>query len=198
MACQSTAPRNGCLFDEVCTGTVKSYACDYLIDITSTTSREGHALTPTIREAETMLLNHIDSCLRTIVANMQRPVERFYIGKTHVGQLRGKPFNHMNASTWKLDSGINSRCSDHMRAGYGRDGLVVLTVVTEQAIHPDVRRNKPHFNHEDYAFALQSRLVQDCMTDPRLYNERVDRGKREPATCVGYPLYMSFKVSQFI
>ena len=191
----SGAPRHGCMFKELSMGTVQSYATDALIDITRIT-KDGHTRTPTIREAEDMLLTHIDGCLRTIIADRQRPVERFYIGKTHVGQLRDRQFNHMSSSSWKLDGGINGRCSDHIRAGHGRDGLVVLTVVTADAIHAETRNNKPRFNHEEYASALLCRLVQDCMTDSRLHNERAELGtRRDTAMAIGYPLYMSFKVS---
>lgn len=67
-------------------------------------------------------------------------------------------------------------------------------MVTREAIHPDVRTYKPDFHQEDYALALEGRLIQDCMTDPRLYNKTLEHGGRDKTPSIGYPLYMAFKV----
>ena len=187
---EALTTRGGCSFDELCNGSVQSYACDNVIDITS--KRDGS--TPTVREAEQMLLDHVDRCVRSIETERGCQLEHFYIGKTHVRQRKGRRFDHMNKDTWKLDGGINSRCRCHREGGYGRDGLVVLTVVTREAIHPDVRRNKPDFHQEDYALVLEGRLIQDCMTDTRLYNQTLEPGGRDKTPSIGYPLYMAFKV----
>ena len=189
----SVASATGCSFDELCRGCLQSYACDNLINITRT--RDG-TRTPTIREAEEMLLEHLDRCVQSIQTERECQLECFYIGKTHVRKRKRKngTFDHMNRTTWRLDDGINSRFRCHKDAGYGRDGLVVLTVVTREAIHPDVRRNKPDFHQEDYALALEGRLIQDCMTDPRLVNNSLEPGGRDKTPSIGYPLYMAFKV----
>ena len=186
----STTTRGGCSFEELCNGSLQGYAGDNLIDITIT--RDGRV--PTIREAEQMLLEHLDNCVRSIETERDCQLEYFYIGKTHVRRMRNRTFNHMDRNTWKLDGGINSRCKTHKEGDYGRDGLVVLTVVTREAIHPDVRRNKPDFHQEDYALALEGRLIQDCMTDSRLYNRTLEPGGRDKTPSIGYPLYMAFKV----
>ena len=182
--------RGGCSFDELCNGSVKYYACDNVIDITKVT----------VQEAEQMLLDHLYSCIQSIETERGLKVEKVYIGKTYVRQKKDSHrrrvrFDHMNSSTWKLDDGINGRWKDHKREDYGRDGLVVLTVVTREAIHPDIQENNPDFHHEDYALALESRLIQDCMMDPRLYNKTLEPGKRDSSTSIGYALYMAFKVS---
>ena len=186
----SATTRGGCTFDELCNGSAQSYACDNLIDITKT--RDGRV--PTVREAEQMLLEHLDNCVRSIQTERDCKLEYFYIGKTHVRRMKNRTFDHMNKATWKLDGGINSRWKTHRDGGYGRDGLIVLTVVTREAIHPDVRRNKPDFHQEDYALALEGRLIQDCMTDSRLYNKTLEPGGRDRTPSIGYPLYMAFKV----
>ena len=182
----SSATTQGfCTFNNLCNGSTQSYACDNLIDIT----RNGEGCT--IREAEKLLLDHIKDCVQSIETERGRKLKYFYIGKTHVRRRKDREFDHMNPATWKLDNGINSRCRAHKREGYGRDGLVVLTVVTKEAIPSDVRQN---FHHEDYALALESRLIQDyIMTDPKLYNKNWEPGRRNK-TSTGYPLYMAFKV----
>ena len=180
----------GCAFEQLCKGSVQSYACDNLIDIT--VNNKGH--TPTIRETEQMLLKHVKECIQSIETERRSKLEYFYFGKTHVKQRKGSYFDHMNHNTWRLDDGINGRFREHSRCGYGRDGLVVLTVVTREAIHPKICSNKPNFHQEDYALALENRLIQDFLSDPRLYNDTLEPGRRVSCPAVGYPLYMAFKV----
>ena len=182
----SLSTSGGCSFDQLCNGSLQSYACDNLIDITRT--RDGH--TPTIREAEEMLLEHVHSCIQSIETERGCKLESYYIGKTHVRKRKKRTFNHMNRTTWRLDGGINNRFRCHKDKGYGRDGLVVLTVVTREAIHPD----EPYFHQEDYALALERRLIQDCMTDSMLANKGLEQGRRDRTPSAGYPLYMAFKV----
>ena len=127
-------------------------------------------------------------------------MEKFYIGKTHVRQKSGGHggkvnFDHMRSGTWRVDNGINDRWKDHKLTDYGRDGLVVLTVVTKEAIHPDIQENNPDFHQEKYALVLESRLIQDCMIDSRLENKTLEPGKRDSARSIGYALYIAFKVS---
>ena len=187
----STTTRGGCTYDELCNGSVQSYACDHVIDITKT--RDGRI--PTIEEAMKMLLEHVDKCVESIEIGRDCKVERFYIGKSHVRKRARSTFDHMKRTTWKLDNGINSRFVAHSRTDYGCDGLVVLTVVTREAIDPDIRRNKPKLHQEDYALALESRLIQEYMrTDSRLANDTVATGRRDKTASIGYPLYLAFKV----
>ena len=142
-----------------------------------------------------MLLKHLYNCVQRIEKEGSCKLEYFYIGKTHVRKRKNAPsFDHMNRATWNLAGGINGRWRSHRDTEYGRDGLVVLTVITKQAIHPDVCRNKPKFHQEDYALALEGRLIQDCLGDPRLYNETLERGRRDRNRSIGYALYMAFKV----
>ena len=189
----STATRGGCTFEELCNGSVQSYACDNLIDITETEDSR----VPTIDEAVQMLCLHLQRCIQSIEIERGRPLEQFYIGKTHVQGKHGTTFNHMKKSTWRLD-GVSGRWSIHRKAGYGRDGLVVLTVVRKSAIDPDIRRNKPSLHQEDYALALEGRLTQECMRkDPRVANNTLASGRKSVTACIGYPLYFCFKVKCF-
>jgi hypothetical protein len=181
-----------CTFKELCIGSCQGYACDYLIDIT----RNRHGDVPTIREAEEMLLEHIDNCVERIETERGCELEYIYIGKTYVRQRKNAPlFDHMNRATWNLGGGINGRCRSHRRRVYGQDGLVVLTVITREAIRHGVRKK---FHEEDYALELESLLIQDYWTDPRLYNKTCMPGRRDGNCSVGYALYMAFKVYNFM
>ena len=163
-----------CSFDLLCNGnrSALSYACDNLIDITKTS--DGR--TPTIDEAKEMLLKHLYNCIQSIEIERGCQLESFYIGRTHVGTRKNGRFNHMDRATWRLDGGIKNAFKYHKGAGHGQDGLVVLTVVTREAIHPDVWGNKPDFHQEDYALDLEGMLIQDCRTDSRLVNKTLKPG----------------------
>ena len=189
-----TMPNNKleCSFVELCDGSKTGYAYDNLIDITET--RDTY--TPTIHKAEQMLWEHLVECVHKIQTKRKCQLEKFYIGKTNVSKLKNiKRFNHMDSSTWKLDGGINGRFKCHKDAGYGRDGLVVLTVVTREAIHPKPwYQDKCHV--EDYALTLERMLIEDCKADSRLANKSVKPGRKceKYSEISGYPLYMAFKV----
>ena len=190
MACSvPRLPLGGCRFKELCDGSRQSYACDFLIDIT----RNEDGDVPVMEEAIEMLLQRLDDCVWYIEKEGRCRVKYFYIGKTYVRdrERKGITFDHMNRYTWSLDGGINGRWRFHRPRPYGEDGLVVLTVVTEEAIHPEVCRN---FHREDYALALESRLIRECRTDERLYNKTRMPGRRDGNSSIGYALYMAFKV----
>ena len=186
---QTMATRGGCTFAELCNGSAQSYACDEIIDIT----RKGDGQTPTALEAEQMLVKHLDSCIQKIERGRGRRLEKFYIGKTYVREKEEVTFHHMNKYTWKLD-GIEARWTAHIREDYGRDGLVVLTVVTQEAIHLDIRNNQSWFRQEHYALALEGRLIQNYLTDSRMKNTSLMPGRTDGNVSIGYPLYMAFKV----
>ena len=182
----SASTTGGCSFDDLCRG-VSSYACDNLIDVIPDQNGD-------ITEAR--LVKHITDCLQSLETQTDRTVETFYIGKTHVRQRRNRRFNHMDRSTWRLDDGINNRYRDHRDKVYGRDGLVVLTVVRREAIPAAVRESLPKFDHEDYALYLERCLIQHFKrNDARLHNKSADAGGRVSSSAIGYPLYLAFKVS---
>ena len=189
----SASTLGGCSFDELCRGTQSNYACDNVINVVC--QEDGCHLTTCIREQEDSLSQHIYTCIESIEIGRGRPVEKFYIGKTHVRQRQDRVlFNPMMRNTWRLDDGINQRFRSHSSQPYGRDGLVVLTVVTREAIPPEIRQNKPNFHQEDYALALESRLILRFMSDRRLVNETIEAGGRDRTRSIGYPLYMAFRV----
>ena len=175
-----------CSFKELCDGSRRGYACDKLADITE--NRRGRV--PTIQEAEKMLRKRLYNCVRRIEKGRGCELEYFYIGKTYVREQKGTTFDHMDGDTWNL-AGLYGRWWHHSRRDYGKHGLVVLTVITEEAIHPEVHRN---FCREDYALALESGLIWECMKDERLYNKTRKPGRRDGNSSIGYALYMAFKV----
>ena len=126
----------------------------------------------------------------------RQTVVKFYIGKTYVRQ-RKKPgaghvrINPHDSSTYRKH-GISSRWGKHKHKDYGRDGMVVLTIVTKKTIPPE----KKHIQQEDYALDLESALIHECNTTPaykrRIANKCLSKGKRDNKASAGYALYMAF------
>jgi predicted Holliday junction resolvase-like endonuclease len=106
-----------------------------VIDIAK--DEEGDDSFPSLRKATSKLINHVEECIRKIEAGRDRKVEQFYIGKTLTHRRKRRHFHRMKSSTWKLSKGISKRFKKHHGNGYGRDGMVVLTVVSRKAV--------PHF-----------------------------------------------------
>ena len=189
----SKLPFGGCSFKKLCNGSRQSYACDKVIDITK--DKQGDDSSPTLRKATSRLIKHIQECIQKIEDGRGRRVEQFYIGKTLTHKRKSGKFNRMNSSTWKLSNGISKRFKKHRDNGYGRDGMVVLTVVTRRAIPRFIRHNK--ISKELYAFALENRLIQHFLIkcdDPRIVNSTLNSGKSDGNRSIGYPLYMAFKL----
>ena len=191
----SKSPFGGCSFKKLCNGSRQSYACDKVIDITK--DKQGDGSFPTLRKATSRLIKHIQECIRKIEDGRGRKVEQFYIGKTLIRKRKSRKFHRMKSSTWKLSKGISKRFKKHHRKGYGRDGLVVLTVVTSKAVPRSVCQNRQTVTKELYAFALENRLIQHFLIecdDPRIVNSTLNSGKSDGNRSIGYPLYMAFKL----
>ena len=101
----------------------------------------------------------------------------------------------MDHTTWRKSDGISKRFRAHHSKVYGRDGLVVLTMVTRKTIPPTVIKNKGTVRQELYAFALESRLIQHFLIkcdDVRIKNRSLETGGRDGNKSVGYPIYMAY------
>ena len=95
----------------------------------------------------------------------------------------------MNPDTWKKE-GIISRWGRHSDSLHGRDGLVVLTVVTREVTQ------LPFSHQEEYALRLEEELAHYCRNDHRLANSTLGPGKKDHGKSIGYPLYVTFCLGQ--
>ena len=192
----SKTTAGGCSFDMLCEGDNNrvSYACDNLLDLTEKRHTNDVSI---LNEDTSRLVQHVDDCIKSIEIGRGRQVEKFYIGKTHVHKKKKGKFSRMHSSTWRLSDGISKRFKAHRDKGYGRDGLVVLTLVTRKTIPSTVKKNRAAVSQELYAFALENRLIQHFLIerdDPRIVNPSVETGGRDGNKSIGYPLYMAFKL----
>ena len=144
MASATTA--GGCSFEALSVRGVQSYACDKLVDLSSESEN--------LSTATNKLVQHVKECIDEIELQQSRDVEQFYIGKTHVHRKRRGNFDHMKHSTWRKSDGISKRFKKHREGGYGRDGMVVLTLVTRAAIPRKIRNNKATVKQELICLSL--------------------------------------------
>ena len=147
-------------------------------------------------EAEEMLIKKVDEIKKEIG---EKKLSEYYIGKTFVDAKKGKTFNEQSPGTWDL-KGINKRWGDPRYRGY--NGLIFLTVIRTVT---DERRK---FTHEDFALALEQRLIHYYKIDKNdadiknpTFNEgkRAGRGGKEDEEDKeeghpGYAVYIAVKI----
>ena len=177
----------GCTIEELCNGTVVSYACDYTVDIRGSD----------FEQAQQKILKHIDDCIIDLEIASQRKVEKLYIGKTYIHRRRAPrgfvPIDPKNPWTYKK-GGIGSRWREHRNNDYGRDGMIVLVVIPREAVPSNA---KPGLHQEDYTFALEQALLHHFMItnyDHRIANDSFATGGTDVHGSAAYALYMAFRL----
>ena len=125
----------------------------------------------------------------------------FYIGKTYIREMASGGFNPEDPRTWNLDNGINGRFRDHKKRGYGKNGLIVVAVVTKDAIPEDCRKNEYITHHEEYALTLEKRLIQYYKANPRIApriaNKTTQPGEFGKKESIAYAVYMTFTMTSW-
>ena len=153
----------------------------------------------TISDARTALLQHMEACIKKIEEKRKpKKVLYIYIGMAQVrrrGDFMYKLFDKMRYSTWS-QGGINGQFTSHKNEYYCKDGLVVLTAITRDAIPQDCMESQYMIHQEEYALCLEKRLLQHLIEarDERLSNDTVFTSDLEKTTSVAYAIYMTFTV----
>lgn len=171
-------------FEELCRPGAKS---GYALEKGVVIKRED------IANAIILTANNIDELMTKVEVSSGRHIKSFYIGKSHVRERKIHRFNPESPCTWRLDSGVNARYKCHVNEGYGRDGLIVVAVVTEESIPDDCMISKSITHHEEYALTLEKRLIQKYMKrDNRLCNKSTEPGKTDKKESKGYTIYVCY------
>ena len=190
-------------FDRFCQGH-DNYVCDQhcLVDL-----REIRSISDRVEALKIKVADVLDQ-----VQQRRGQVEGFYIGKTYVDKKDRVPnFEAMNPRTWKKE-GISSRWQNkykprpqnpYERENPNCNGLIVLTVVTEEMLPPnpeneDVDDNRSHTNQQDYALMLEQRLLHNYKIEaynPKIRNDSFGegyRGRMRP----GFAVYVAVKLEE--
>lgn len=136
--------------------------------------------------------DHISKCIKEIEESRGKRIKHFYIGKSSIRKKKNCKFNILRPTTWRID-GLSSRYSDHRKKRYGRNGLIVLTALTEESIP---KRGKTEFmiQQEEYALKLEKCLIEKFKDkgDRRLVNETTDPGSTVKTKSAAHVVYMAF------
>ena len=204
---RSATTRGGVDFDDLVTGRADPYYTFRLTRIKSnhaatqrdpknpTTNTEGDQDYNALHRATDTLVKWVDDTITDIEIQSGKKVVKFYIGKTYVRKnKRNKVFDAMDPNTWRKE-GIRSRWFHHKHEDYGRNGMVVLTVVTKDDVP---QQSIKAFKHQEmYALALEQQLIiyyAFIRGDERLANTSTHPGmqQQEESRAIGYPIYMAF------
>ena len=71
----------------------------------------------------------------------KKKISKIYIGKSYINKKKNYAFDPDDTNTWKR-KGISDRCRAHVKESYGRNGLIVLAVVTKDSIPEDCIDNR--------------------------------------------------------
>ena len=183
----------GCTLDDLHRGS-KNYVCDAscLVNLVGKDRNE----------AKEGLKHKVDEIFRDLELQTERKVKKYYIGKTFIKQRR-RPnnrkkfvkFDPMDPYTWKKN-GISNRWRCHKNLEYGRNGLVVLTAVTKDAV-PQQCRSEVH--QEQYALALEQMLLHHYkldIGDQRLHNDTFTSGGPDGGKSIAYAVYVAFTLEE--
>ena len=184
----TASTRGGMSYEQLCRGGLPSkYVCsgECLVEIT----RED-----TLETAEKKLVDNVEKLFLDIEIQRGVKIKKFYIGKTFAEQNQTcNKFDPLNPNTWRKE-GISSRWRDHGGKDYGKDGMIVIAVITRLQV-PVTDGGKPVVHQELYTLALEQRLLHHYKItkgDVRLENDTFTSGKREKKESAGHVLYVAF------
>ena len=187
--------RGGTSFDRLCRGDVPYYVCDEecLVDITHE---------DTMHTIEEKLVKKIEDIFTDLQIQKDATVDKFYIGKTYIQTWTGRKMNPLNPNTWKK-GGISSRWGDHKKEDYGKDGMIVIAVITRDQVPlretDDPSKPEPAVHQEDYTLALEQRLMhyyKITKGDKRLANKTFTSGGADKKGSAGYAPYVAFSLKK--
>ena len=150
----------------------------------------------TIKDATRRVYERASKCIDELETGKETNVKHVYIGKTYIRRKNGHcPFDRSNTSTWSTE-GIHSRYQDHLKSSYGKDGLIVLAVVTRESIPEKCAQDECFTDQEEYVLMLEKRVIEFCwLEDPRVHNASTKPGKTDGAESEAYVVYMSFAMN---
>ena len=187
--------RGGMSFDLLCRGDDPYYVCDKecLVHITRK---------DTLRTAEEKLFKKVEDIFTDLQIQKDATVDKFYIGKTFVQSTKKGKINPINPSTWRK-KGISSRWGDHKKEEHGRDGMIVIAVITRDQVPlrktDDPSKPEPAVHQEDYTLALEQRLMhyyKITKGDKRLANKTFTSGGADKKRSAGYALYLAMSLKK--
>ncbi len=152
----------------------------------------------TMTKAVKKVSEKIKKCAKDIRKGWGSSIDKLYIGKTPISAARHDGFDARNPETWTLDGGIHKHYDDHLKDDFGRNGLIVVAVVTKESIPRKCKRDGYITHHEEYALILKKCLIEKLKEDGKLAAKLVNRprypGRLDQRESAGYAIYITFSM----
>ena len=184
-----------CTYEDLYTRARRGYACRHQMPADIRGLR--HQMPADIRGLSfDHARNELIECVRTCICTLQDrsgwTVTKFHIGKAYVNEKQDVPLDPQDSSTYMKD-GISRRWGKYQNKDYGRNGMVVLTIVTADAVPQD----RQPLHQEDYTRELKRALVNYFMAT-RPYNVRIannpPKWKQSSRDSPAYALCMAYSL----
>ena len=123
---------------------------------------------------------------------MDSEVQSFSIGKTYARKTwRSRFLNPQDEDTF-TKTGISNRWRQHKNTDYGRDGMVVVAIITD-----DVAWKLEYQDTEECALDIEEELQERYFyRDDRSIHDEYHRGALVNEPAEGYPIYITFAFSE--
>ena len=146
----------------------------------------------TFRKAVNKIEKKIDYTLREVEEIANSEIQSFSIGKTYARKTFDSPFLDPQDENTFTKTGICNRWRHHKYTDYGKDGMVVVAIITD-----DVASRLGYDDAEECALDIEQELQERYFSrDNRSIHEEYHRGSvvQEPAE--GYPIYITYAFSE--
>ena len=177
----ATSTRGGVDYDLLRTG--DPHFIYYSFNITNLEGAEN------LKDAVDIVYRKICDVLSDMYIGTGKRIGQFYIGKTFTHKHKKRVFNPLDPNTFRKE-GISSRWRTHKEKSYGKNGMVVVAVVT----HP-VAVRLGYADTQKCALKIEEELQKRFRNDGRLANDKTyHEGSKEQKGAIGYPLYVAFSL----
>ena len=133
------------------------------------------------------VVSEIEKQIKKILQEKFQKIGFFSIGKTYTHATTKAFFlDPLNVENFTKE-GISNRWRAHRETEYGKDGMVVVAIITN-----DVAYKLGYVNTEQCALDIERELQERFKSDDRLIHEDYHEGARVENPADGYPLYMTY------
>ena len=146
----------------------------------------------TFQRAVNAIKRHIKKVLQKEQSKNNREIYLFSIGKTHTHKTaKAYLFDPFDEDTLTKKA-INNRCRAHSETDYGKDGMVVVAIITN-----DVAYKLGYVDTEQCALDIERELQDQFYSeDDRLIHEDYHQGPRVQYPADGYPIYITYAFTE--
>ena len=145
----------------------------------------------TFRTAVNAIERQIKKVLQEKESKMNLKIHLFSIGKTNARVTATADFLDPLEESTVNKKNIGNRCRVHLKTEYGKDGMVVVAIITD-----DVADMLDYDDAEDCALDIEEELQHRFSSDKRLIHKEYHQGSRVENPADGYPIYITYAFTE--